>query len=258
MPAPVNHFKARLAAGETLIGTWVGMVDPYMAEITASAGFDWALIDGEHAPNDLRSILAQLRVFEASSSLPVVRLPMGEIWAIKQALDAGVQSLLIPLIESAEQAQQMVRAVRYAPNGVRGVGAGLARASNFAGITDYIATADAQIWLGLQVETRAGVEAIDEIAAIDGVDGVFIGPADLSADMGYPGQFRHPEVMAAISDGIARINAAGKAAGIIWTDTEHAREALEQGARFVATAVDVNTYSNAIRSASQVGLALTG
>lgn len=256
MPAPENRFKSRLAAGETLIGSWVAMADPYVAEVTASAGFDWLLIDGEHAPNDLRSILAQLRVVDASASLPVVRLPMGETWAIKQALDIGAQSLLIPLIESAAQAQQMVRAVRYAPNGVRGVGAALARASRFSQVEDYISTADAQIWLGLQVETRAGLDALDEIAATEGVDGVFIGPADLSADMGYPGQPRHPEVVAAIHNAIKRIAAAGKAPGILWTDSDHAREAIADGARFVATAIDIITYANAIREAAKRGLAL--
>ena len=131
MPAPENRFKSRLAAGETLIGAWVGLGDAYAAEITATAGFDWLLIDGEHAPNDLRSILSQLRVVEGSASAPVVRLPMGETWAIKQALDIGAQSLLIPMVESAAQAEQLVRAVRYPPNGNRGVGAALARASGW-------------------------------------------------------------------------------------------------------------------------------
>lgn len=256
MPAPDNRFKARLAAGETLVGAWVGLADPYVAEITATAGFDWLLIDGEHAPNDLRSILAQLRVVEASASLPVVRLPMGEDWAIKQALDIGVQSLLIPFVESAAQAERLVRAVRYPPNGHRGVGAALARASRFSGIPDYMATADAQIWLGVQVETRAGLAALDEIAATEGVDGVFIGPADLAADMGHPGDSTHPEVRAAIAGAIRRIAAGGKTAGILLTDPAAAAQAIADGARFVATAIDVTTYAAAIRAAADEGLAL--
>ena len=198
MPAPENRFKSRLAAGETLIGAWVGLGDAYAAEITATAGFDWLLIDGEHAPNDLRSILSQLRVVEGSASAPVVRLPMGETWAIKQALDIGAQSLLIPMVESAAQAEQLVRAVRYPPNGNRGVGAALARASGFSAVPDYLATADAQIWLGVQVETRAGLAVLDEILTVEGVDGVFIGPSDLAADMGFPGQLDHPLVQRAI------------------------------------------------------------
>lgn len=256
MPAPPNRFKSRLSAGEVLIGAWVGMADAYAAEIAATAGFDWLLIDGEHAPNDLRSILAQLSVIGVSDSSPVVRLPMGEPWAIKQALDIGAQSLLIPMVDSAAQAQALVRAVRYPPRGMRGVGAALARASRFSDIPDYPATADAQIWLGVQVETRAGLAALDEILAVEGVDGVFIGPADLSADMGYLGQLDHPEVLAAISDATRRIAASGKAAGIIWTDAALARRALQDGARFVATAIDVTVFAGAMRSAAADGKAL--
>lgn len=256
MPAPENRFKSRLAAGETLIGAWVGLADAYAAEITATAGFDWLLIDGEHAPNDLRSILAQLRVVEASGSAPVVRLPMGETWAIKQALDIGAQSLLIPMVESAAQAVQLVRATRYAPNGNRGVGAALARASGFSAIPDYLATADAQIWLGLQVETRAGLAALDGILAVEGVDGVFIGPSDLAADMGFPGELDHAQVQQAVRAAIRAIAASGKAAGILWTDEANARNAVADGARFVATAIDVITYAAAIRDAAARGLAL--
>ncbi|KGJ23705.1 HpcH/HpaI aldolase family protein [Paracoccus sanguinis] len=256
MPAPENRFKSRLAAGEVLVGAWVAFADAYAAEITASAGFDWLLIDGEHGPNDLRSIMAQLRVIEASGTPAVVRLPMGEDWAIKQALDIGVQSLLIPFVESAVDAARLVRATRYAPHGHRGVGAALARASGFAAIPDYMATADAQIWLGVQVETRAGLAALDEIAATPGVDGVFIGPADLSADMGHPGEMDHPEVRAAIRDALGRIAAAGKAPGIIWTEPALAARAITEGARFVATAIDVLTYATAIRGAAAQARAL--
>lgn len=256
MPAPHNHFKSRLAAGEVLIGAWVGMADPYAAGIAATAGFDWLLIDGEHAPNDLRSILAQLSVIEASGSSPVVRLPMGEPWAIKQALDLGAQSLLIPMVGSAAEARALARAVRYPPRGMRGVGAALARASRFSGLPDYLETADAQIWLGVQVETRAGLAALDEILAVEGVDGVFIGPADLSADMGYLGQLDHPEVLAAISDATRWIAAAGKAPGIIWTDPALARRAMQEGARFVATVIDVTAFAVAMRSAAAEGKAL--
>lgn len=256
MPAPQNSFKSRLAAGEVLIGAWLGLADPYAAEIAATAGFDWLLIDGEHAPNDLRSILAQLSVVEASGSSPVVRLPMGEDWAIKQVLDLGAQSLLIPMVDSAAQAQALVRAVRYPPRGMRGVGSALARASRFSGIPDYLATADAQIWLGVQVETRAGLAALDGILAVEGVDGVFLGPADLSADMGYLGQLDHPEVLAAISDATRRIAAAGKAPGIIWTDEPNASRAIAEGARFVATAIDVITLAGALRRAASAGKAL--
>lgn len=256
MPAPENSFKSRLVAGETLIGAWVGLADPYTAEITATAGFDWLLIDGEHAPNDLRSILAQLRVIEASGSAPVIRLPMGEPWAIKQVLDIGAQSLLIPMVDSAAQARQLVQAVRYPPHGKRGVGAALARASRFSSIPDYLSTADAQIWLGVQVETRAGLAVLDEILTVEGMDGVFIGPSDLAADMGFPGQLDHPLVQRAIRAAIRVIAASGKAPGVLWTDEANARNALADGARFVATAIDVTTYAAAIREAAARGLAL--
>lgn len=256
MPAPENRFKAALAAGRVQMGAWVGLADAYAAEITATAGFDWLLIDGEHAPNDLRSLMAQLRVIEASGSAPVVRLPMGEVWAIKQALDIGAQSLLIPMVESAAQAETLVRATRYAPAGMRGVGAALARASRFSEIPDYIATADAQIWLGVQVETRAGLAALDDILGVAGVDGVFIGPADLAADMGHGRDSGAPEVVAAIRDAIRRIAAAGKAPGILTTDPAFAATCLADGARFVATCIDVTTYARAIREAARQARAL--
>ncbi|MBV0892197.1 HpcH/HpaI aldolase/citrate lyase family protein [Paracoccus sp. Z118] len=256
MPAPHNPFKSRLAAGEALMGAWVGLADSYAAEITASAGFDWLLIDGEHAPNDLRSIMAQLRVVQASGSHPVVRLPMDETWAIKQVLDIGAQSILIPMVESRSQAERLVRATRYAPQGNRGVGAALARASGFAAVTDYIATAGEQIWLGVQVETRAGLAALDDILAVEGVDGVFIGPADLAADMGFGADLGAAPVVEAVLDAIRRIAASGKAPGILMTDPALAQQCLDAGARFVATSIDVITYALAIRAAGEAARAL--
>ncbi|MFZ2100533.1 MAG: HpcH/HpaI aldolase/citrate lyase family protein, partial [Oricola sp.] len=185
MPAPKNEFKAALARGERQIGCWVGLADAYAAEIMGTTGFDWLLIDGEHAPNDVRSIMRQLQALEASPSHAVVRLPIGETRIVKQILDVGAQTLLIPMVESGEQAAELVRAAQYPPRGVRGVGAALARASKFSAIPDYLATADSEICLLLQVENRAGMAALDDILAVEGVDGIFIGPSDLAADMGY-------------------------------------------------------------------------
>ena len=186
MPAPVNRFKAALAAGQMQYGCWAGFGDPYATEVMSTAGFDWLVIDGEHAPNDIRSIMAQLQVLEGKpDSHPVVRLPMGEAWLIKQALDIGAQTLLIPMVETAEQARDLVRAMRYPPEGIRGSGAALARASRFAAIPDYIRTANDQMCLLVQVETVRGMEALDAILAVEGVDGVFIGPSDLAAEMGF-------------------------------------------------------------------------
>ncbi|WP_428687958.1 aldolase/citrate lyase family protein [Roseibium sp.] len=238
MPAPQNQFKAALKADKSLIGCWVGLADPYVAEITGSAGFDWLLIDCEHAPNDLRSMMTQLKVLEASDSFPAVRLPIGETWMIKQFLDAGAQTLLIPMVESKAQAEELVRAVRYPPNGVRGVGAALARASHFAGIPDYLTTANQEICLLVQVETREALSQIKEIAQVPGVDGVFFGPADLAASFGYPGQPSHPEVKKAILDGIGLLQDLGVPAGILSLDQDFLREAKVAGASFIAVDVD--------------------
>jgi len=247
MPAPINTFKQKLLNHETTFGCWVGMADSYAAEIAATAGFDWLLIDGEHAPNDLRSMLTQLQVVGASDSHPLVRLPIGETYMIKQILDAGAQSLLIPMVESGEQAQQLVKATRYPPNGVRGVGSALARASNFNAIPDYLTTADDQICLTVQLETRAGVEALDDILNVDGVDGVFIGPSDLAADMGMLGKADSPEMQAIINDLLKRIKASGKAAGILALTTETVSHAKDSGACFIGVGIDVILFANAMR-----------
>ncbi|WP_150525624.1 4-hydroxy-2-oxoheptanedioate aldolase [Roseibium sediminis] len=250
MPAPHNSFKKSLNSGHPQMGCWLGMADAYAAEIGAAAGFDWLLIDGEHAPNDLRSIIAQLQVISASKSHAVVRPVVGETWMIKQLLDAGAQTLLVPMVESAAQARELVRAVTYPPVGVRGVGSALARASNFSGIPDYLQTADREICLLVQVENRRGLDALDEILAVDGIDGVFIGPADLAADMGHIGQPMHPEVVAAIEAAMIRIKAAGKAPGILTTNLDFAKTCLDFGALFVATAIDVTVLANALRKSA--------
>jgi 4-hydroxy-2-oxoheptanedioate aldolase len=248
MPAPANSFKAALARGDRLYGCWAGFADAYATEVLAEAGFDWLVIDGEHAPNDLRSISAQLGVLRGAASHPVVRLPMGEVWAIKQALDVGAQTLLIPMVETAAQAEGLVRAMRYPPEGVRGSGAALARASRFSGIPDYIATANAQICLLVQVETVTGLAALDEILAVEGVDGVFIGPSDLAADMGYRGDSAVSEVQEAIREALTRIAASDKAAGILALDPETAARYRDWGAQFLAVGIDVVLLAQAARA----------
>ncbi len=252
MPAPQNAFKAALADKQPQIGCWIGMANAYAAEIATTAGFDWLLVDGEHAPNDLNSILEQVRVIEGSDSHPVARLPIGETWMIKQYLDAGVQTLLVPMVESGDQATELVRAVRYPPHGVRGVGSALARASRFAAIPDYLTTADQQICLLVQVESRAGLAALDDILATD-VDGVFIGPSDLAADMGHIGQAGHADVVLAVLDAIRRIVAAGKAAGILTLDPVMQRKCLDLGATFVATDIDVTLFARSMRASAKAG-----
>jgi 4-hydroxy-2-oxoheptanedioate aldolase len=247
MPAPVNRLKQRLLAGEVLHGIWVGMADPYAAEMTASAGFDWLLIDGEHAPNDIRSLSAQLAVI-ARRSEPVVRLPDGDPVKIKQALDIGAQTLLIPMVESAEQAERLVRATRYPPHGFRGVGSALARASDFGGIADYLGTANEQICLILQIESVKGMAALDGILATPGVDGVFIGPSDLAADMGHLGQAQHPDVQDAVLAALSRIRAAGRIAGMLSTAPAFIASCKQAGANFVGVGIDVTLFAGALRS----------
>jgi 4-hydroxy-2-oxoheptanedioate aldolase len=238
MPAPLNRLKHRLAARETLYGCWIGMADPYAAEMAATCGFDWLLIDGEHAPNDLRS----------TPSLPVVRLRDDDPARIKQALDAGAQSLLIPMIETADQARRALAATRYPPEGIRGVGSSLARASRFSAIPDYLKTANEQICLILQVESRAGLAALDDIMALPGIDSVFIGPSDLAADMGHLGNAGHPDVRAAVMDALTRISASGKAAGVLSTEDAFIADCLGAGARFVGVGIDVLSYVGALRA----------
>lgn len=238
MPAPANRFKSALAAGRPQIGLWLGLADAYTAEVVAGAGFDWLVVDGEHAPNDLRSISAAIAAI-GQRSHAVVRPPVGEVWMLKQILDIGAQTVLVPMIETVDQAREMVAAVRYPPRGRRGVGASLARAADFGAIGDYIATADDQVCLLLQVESRAGLSALPGILELDGVDGVFIGPSDLAADMGHPGDSGAAPVRAAIDAAMSRIVAAGRAAGILTTDEAAARHWLAMGATFVAVGTDV-------------------
>jgi 4-hydroxy-2-oxoheptanedioate aldolase len=235
-----NRFKQRLANGEVVIGFWVTLADPYCAEICAGAGFDWLLIDGEHAPNDLRSVLSQLQSVSSYGTEPVVRPVVGETYIIKQLLDIGVRSLLIPMIETRAQAEAMVAAVRYPPRGVRGVGSAIARASRWNRIADYMEQADDSVCLLLQVESKAGLENLDAILEVDGVDGIFIGPADLSASLGLPGQPDHPEVQTLIFEAIARIRKAGKAAGILTSNEEVVRGYIAQGCNFAAVGVDAS------------------
>ena len=251
MPAPTNPFKKALKEGKTQIGCWLSLASPYTTEMMGTAGFDWLLIDNEHSPNDLRSTLQQLQVLEGSDSHAIVRVPLGETYIIKQMLDAGAQSILVPMVESAEQARELVRDVTYPPKGRRGVGYSLARASRFSGIPDYGTTADAEICLLVQVENRAGLAALDDILAVDGVDGVFIGPADLAADMGHMGNIFHEDVQEAIMDALRRIRAAGKAPGILATQEGMTRDALDAGAQFVAVGADSMLLVSAARALSK-------
>ncbi|MGO9604749.1 MAG: 4-hydroxy-2-oxoheptanedioate aldolase [Candidatus Binataceae bacterium] len=238
MDVPVNRFKRAIKEGKPQIGLWVAMADALGAEICAGAGFDWLLLDGEHGPNDLRSLLAQLQAIAPYDSHPIVRLRVGDTHLIKQVLEIGAQSLLIPMVETAEQAAGLVAAMQYPPAGVRGVGAALGRSSRWNRMPSYLKQAGEQMCLLVQIETRRGLENIKAIAAVPGVDGVFIGPADLSASMGHLGNMTHPDVLATIEQCIGHILAADKAAGILMGDDALVRRYLELGCTFIAVSAD--------------------
>ena len=240
-----NHFKRALQEKRPQIGLWLGLCSSYSAELLAGAGFDWLLIDGEHAPNNVQTVLGQLQAVAPYPSRPVVRPPWNDAVIIKQLLDVGAQTLLIPMIQNAEQARDAVRATRYPPHGVRGVGSALARASRWTRVPDYLQQADEQMCVLVQIETREALNNLPQILDVDGVDGVFIGPADLSADMGHGGNPQHPEVQRTIDDAIARIRAAGKAPGILMANKALAQRYLEAGALFVAVGVDTTLLARA-------------
>ncbi len=239
MNIPQNAFRDALKVGQAQIGCWVGFASPDVAEALAGCGFDWLLIDGEHAPNDPRSALGQLRaVAPYNKTHAVVRPVEADVALVKQYLDIGAQTLLIPMVDTAEQAALMVQAMRYPPQGIRGMGAALARASRWNHIPDYVHKANQQMCLLVQAETVTAIKNLKAIAETEGVDGVFFGPADLSASMGYTGQPAHPEVHKTILEGIATVRAAGKAPGILATDPALAQQYLDAGALFLAVGVD--------------------
>lgn len=234
-----NTFKTALKQKQPQIGLWMSLADSYAAEVCAGTGFDWLLIDAEHSPNDVRSILQQLQALAPYPVTPIVRPPIGHTHLIKQVLDIGAQTLLIPMVETAEQARQLVAATQYPPRGQRGVGSAFARASRFSTLPDYATTADEGICLLVQVETTKGLDNIDAIAETEGVDGIFIGPADLSASLGHLGNADHPDVQKAISYAFDRVLAANKAPGILATEQETAWRWLKEGALFVAVGGDI-------------------
>jgi 4-hydroxy-2-oxoheptanedioate aldolase len=244
MELPPNHFKSALREGRPQIGLWSVLANASVTELLGAAGYDWLLVDMEHAPNELPDVQAQLRALRGSSATPIVRPPWNDRVWVKRVLDLGAQTLLIPYVQTAEEAAQAVSAMRYPPAGRRGV-AGGTRATQWGRIRDYYARVEEELCLLVQVESRKGLENLDAIAATPGVDGVFIGPADLSADMGHLGDPQHPEVQGAIEDAVRSIRAAGKAAGILVRGEEAARRWLAAGCNFVAVGVDAALLAQA-------------
>jgi 4-hydroxy-2-oxoheptanedioate aldolase len=251
---PRNSFKRALAAGKPQIGLWLSLSDHYSAEVCAGSGFDWLLIDTEHSPNELHMVLNQLQAIAPYPAHPVVRVPWNDMVTIKRVLDVGAQSLLIPFVQNADEARKAVAATRYPPAGVRGV-AGTTRATRFGRIKDYAKRAHEEICVLVQLETQTALDSLEVIAGLDGVDGVFIGPADLHASLGYSGETANPAVLPKIEDAIRRIRACGKAPGILTADEKLARRYLELGALFVAVGADVGLLG---RGADQLAAKFKG
>jgi 4-hydroxy-2-oxoheptanedioate aldolase len=255
MKLPGNTFKEALRAGRPQIGLWLGLADAYASELLAGAGFDWLVIDAEHAPNDLRSVLAQLQAIAPYSAHAAVRPVSGDAALIKQYLDVGTQTLVVPMVETAEQAARVVAATRYPPRGIRGVGSALARASRWTQVADYLPDCEEQLCVLVQVETVAGMQNLPAIAAVEGIDGVFFGPADLAASMGLLGRPADPRVQDAIARGINTARSAGKAAGTLTSDPDLARKYLSLGALFVAVGVDTTLL---VRAATDLAAVFKG
>lgn len=239
-------FRDRLASADrALVGLWATAGSAVNAEIVAGSGCDWVLLDAEHSPNGLESLLAQLHAMAAYPPTVVVRPPSGDTVTIKQYLDLGAQNLLIPMVDSAEQAEDVVRSARYAPEGTRGVGSALARSARWNRVDSYLARANDLVSITVQIESAAAVSDVARILAVDGVDGIFIGPADLSASMGLLGQQSHPAVIDAVLHAISAAKAAGKPVGVNAFVPEQAERFIEAGADFVAVGADVAILARA-------------
>lgn len=239
MDLPRNRFKHALAAGRQQIGLWVSLPGAYATEVGAGAGYDWLLLDTEHSPNDVPGVLAQLQAAAAYPDVsPVVRPAWNDKVLVKRHLDVGAQTLLLPYVSTVDEAEAAVAAMRYPPRGIRGV-AGSHRAARFGRVTDYVKRAESELCLLVQLETREALDNLEAIARVDGVDGIFIGPADLAASLGHLGEIGHPEVQSTIADAIRRVRACGKPPGILATDEAAARRYIEAGTLFTAVATDV-------------------
>jgi 2-dehydro-3-deoxyglucarate aldolase len=245
MPAPYqpvpNSFRQNLRARKMLIGCWTSLANPITAEVLGLAGFDWLLLDGEHSPNDLTTFVPQLMALKDSMSAPIVRPPQNEPVIVKRLLDAGFHNVLFPFIESAEEAKAAVAATRYPPAGIRGFSVSQ-RNNRYGTIPDYFKTINDNIAVLVQIESRAGVDAVDAIAAVEGVDCVFVGPGDLSAALGHLGNPGHPEVQEVMAHLIKRTVAAGKSAGILAPVEADARRYMEWGATLVGVGSDLGVF----------------
>ena len=241
-----NSFKRDLLAGKRLIGCWSSLANAITTEVLGVAGFDWILLDGEHSPNDVSTFIPQLMALKDSPSAPVVRPASNNEVEMKRLLDAGFYNFLVPFVESADEALRAVRATRYPPQGVRGVSVSQ-RSNRYGTVPDYFKSINDHICVMVQIESRAGVAAARDIAAVDGVDCIFVGPSDLAANLGHLGNAGHPDVQQVIASVFADAKACGKPIGILAPVEADARRYIEMGATFVAVGSDLGVF----RSASQ-------
>lgn len=242
-----NQFRQDLIAGKRLIGCWCSLASPITTEVLGLAGFDWLLLDGEHSPNDVTTLIPQLMALKDSPSAPIVRPQWNDTVAIKRLLDAGFYNFLIPFVESADDARRAVAATRYPPEGVRGVSVSQ-RNNRYGTVKDYFKVINQNLTVLVQIESRKAVAAIDDICAVAGVDGVFIGPSDLAAGYGHLGNSQHPEVQEAMAAVFASAKAHGKPVGILAPVEAEARRYMEQGASFVAVGSDLGAFRTATQS----------
>ena len=247
MDFPINRFKHAILNGQKQIGLWSHLCSPISIEILAHCGYDWLLLDMEHSPNEVPDVLAQLQAMQGGTATPIVRPPWNDMVTFKRLLDIGVQTLLVPYIQTAEEARNAVSYTRYPPQGVRGVSVSQ-RSNRYGTVPDYFKNVNQHMCVMVQIESLAGVAAVKEIAAVDGVDCIFVGPSDLAAALGHLGNAGHPEVQAVIAQIFADAKAAGKPTGILAPLEAHARKYLEMGATFVGVGSDLGAFRSATQA----------
>lgn len=237
MKFPNNPFTRAIAAGQSQIGLWINLCSPLAADVIAPAGYDWVVLDMEHTPNDYHTLLSQLQSFESSPTVPLVRPEWNDPVIIKRLLDMGAPGLIFPMIQSVEEAEKAVAATRYPPRGVRGL-AGSVRANKYGRVDDYLERVEEETTVIIQLETAAAAANAEAIASVDGVSGVFFGPADISADIGKLGDTMNPAVWDVIKPAAAKLRAMGMPTGTLVTDADFAAELLKEGLTFVACGTD--------------------
>lgn len=243
----MNHLRKAFQEKRTAIGLWQALATPYTAEICAAAGYDWLMFDAEHSPNTLQTLLGQLQAVAAYPIEPVVRPPVGDPVIVKQYLDVGFRTLLVPMVDTADQARYIVAATRFPPAGIRGIASATSRASGFGGNANYLAETHKDLCVVAQIESRTALDQIEAIAAVEGVDALFVGPGDLAGSLGHLGNPGHPDVRAAIENAISRIKATGKPAGIFARDADQAKAYIAAGVSFVSVGSDVALLATGAR-----------